>query len=308
MLRTKQDATCHSFHQTITAAMTILLLCLAVLLNAQGISRKVSPLFYEGKTFQLLKRDSLVQDFVAPNEVLLFVKIKTPKGHLEYFRLNDSTFYSREKIGDQYSSEGAFVLDFKNITPKDTFITFDPVTYAEMINIVAVQPLTKTGNWAETTEKGERWYGGYVDGKKQGDWHCYTTWQSVFYKNDEITGLFSPNRPTLEKYQQWMVGKNLYWCEQLFFTDQTGTHEREWLLKTAAGGKCQMGVLMLKENGILQFKEYNYKQKLGLRPEGFGKWRLDDQGNLELEFSDEKREVFIVKYLGKDAIRLEIKQ
>ena len=105
-----------------------------------------------------------------------------------------------------------------------------------------------------------------------------------------------------------MVGKNLYWCEQLFFTDQTGTHEREWLLKTAAGGKCQMGVLMLKENGILQFKEYNYKQKLGLRPEGFGKWRLDDQGNLELEFSDEKREVFIVKYLGKDAIRLEIKQ
>ncbi len=307
MLRTKLDATWHSFHRTITTAMTIILLCLAVLLNAQESSRKVSPLFYEGKTLQLLNRDSLVQDLVAPNEVLLFVKIKTPKGHLEYFRLNDSTFYSREKIGDQYSSEGAFVLDFKNIKTTDTIITFDPVTYAEFINIVSVYPLIKTGNWTETTETGEGWYGKYVDGKKQGDWYSYTTRQSVVYNSDEVTGLFSPDRPTLEQYKKWIVGKKLYWCYLLSYTDQTGIHEKEWILETSVRDKCQKnGVLALEEKGILQFEEYSYKQKVGLRPEGSGKWQLNDQGNLELEFSNQKKEVFIIQYWGKDAVRLEV--
>lgn len=309
MLMTKHHAVRHSLLRTTTTIMTIFMVCLSVLLNAQVISREISPLFYEGKTLQLLKKDSLVQDFVAPDKVLLFVKIETPKGHLEYFRLNDSTFYSREKTGDQYLSEGAFAVDFKNIKTTDTIITFDPETYAESINIVSVYPLIKTGNWAETTETGERWYGKYVDGKKQEHWYCHTTSKFVTYNNDEITGLFSPDRLTLEKYQQWMVGKKLYWCNLFSYTDQTGTYDKEWLLETSVGDNClKLGVLALKENGILQFEEYSYKQKIGLRPEGSGKWQVNDQGNLELEFSDQKRVVFIVKYLGKDAIRLEIKQ
>lgn len=309
MLMTKHHAVRHSLLRTTTTIMTIFMVCLSVLLNAQVISREISPLFYEGKTLQLLKKDSLVQDFVAPDKVLLFVKIETPKGHLEYFRLNDSTFYSREKTGDQYLSEGAFAFDFKNIKTTDTIITFDPETYAESINIVFYHPLIKTGNWAETTETGERWYGKYVDGKKQENWYCNTTSKFVTYNNDEITGLFSPDRLTLEKYQQWMVGKKLYWCNLFSYTDQTGTYDKEWLLETSVGDNClKLGVLALKENGILQFEEYSYKQKIGLRPEGSGKWQVNDQGNLELEFSDQKRVVFIVKYLGKDAIRLEIKQ
>ncbi|MFM9949049.1 MAG: hypothetical protein ACKV1O_14000 [Saprospiraceae bacterium] len=307
MIMTKHHAVRHSLLRSTTTITTIFMVCLSVLLNAQVISREISPLFYEGKTLQLLKKDSLVQDLVAPNEVLLYVKIKTPKGHLEYFTLNDSTFYSREKAGDQYSGEGFFSIDFKNITSRDTFITFDPVTYAETINILSVHPLTKTGGWAETAENGERWHGKYVDGKKQGHWNCYTTWQAVFYDNDEITGLFSPDRLTLEKYQQWIVDKKLYWCNRLLQTDQTGTYEREWLLKSTADEKCQkLGVLVLKENGILQFKEYSSKQKFALRPEGSGKWQLNSQGNLELEFSNQKKEVFIIQYWGKDAVRLEV--
>lgn len=110
---------------------------------SQPISNLVSIEFYENKTIEELEANDLVLDKVEENNIILFVSIKISDGIMDFFRLDDSTYVSRTKIGEEYNSKGIYKIDLNAARSRDTTITFDIDTYTEHLKVFSRHELVE---------------------------------------------------------------------------------------------------------------------------------------------------------------------
>ena len=102
----------------------LIFFCLIIVfyLNAQqSPTFSMRPTFYKGMTFQQLKWNKQILDVVPElykqyddlSPEILFFKIKTDEGELEFFRVDEKTFYTREKIGNNFVNMGSYKYNYE---------------------------------------------------------------------------------------------------------------------------------------------------------------------------------------------------
>lgn len=79
----------------------------------------------------------------------------------------------------------------------------------------------------------------------------------------------------------------------------------EWILESHPKSNCSLlGGFNFEVDGDFIFREYDSDHRLNHKSEGVGAWRINDNNDLEIEFSNGKIDKFIIRFLSKTSIVL----
>lgn len=172
----------------------IIIVVLAILVssmhtNAQYVTLNQKVILFDSLSINELKENGWIADQVTHQNQILFLEVVANGIKNQYYKSSDSTYYYRSFYEGKSYEEGQLILDTMYFGKIDTFFTF--CTPEEMIiekNIFSL----KSGKWIKTTPSGEKYFGNYLKGKKQGIWtkvNFKNEKSQIEYSNDQIVNL-----------------------------------------------------------------------------------------------------------------------
>ena len=196
------------------------------------------------------------------------------------------------------------------IISTDTFVSFDPETYEETLEVINYYHLVKNGKWSETNDKGDIWTGNYINGLKEGQWmsllnHGYKTHK---FKADILDGIYNPSKDSIEAHLELVLDKELIWSKRINYVIAEGgeVYKLEWAFEMVPEFKSlDLGKFIFKRDGTFIFDESMNEIKKGIRAEGKGKWSINEKSELTLEFSDGKKDTMTINYWGNGYLGLD---
>ena len=149
-------------------------------------------ILFDSLSINELKEKGLISDKVTHQNQILFLEFVTDGIKNQYYKSSDSTYYYRSFYEGKSYEEGQFTLDTTHFGKIDTFFTF---CIPEEMILERKYLLLKSGKWTKTTPGGERYFGNYVKGKKEGTWtkvNFKNVKSQIEYSNDQIVNLTKP--------------------------------------------------------------------------------------------------------------------
>lgn len=167
----------------------IKIIILAILVTTTNVSAQIvtvhsDVILFDSLSFFDLKEKGLIVDKVIHDGQILFLEFVDDGLKKQYYKSSDITYYFRSFSEGKLYEEGQCTLDTIHFGKIDTSFTF---CIPEEMILEKSYLLLKSGKWKKYTSGGEKYFGNYINGKKEG------TWIKVNYKNEKSQIEYSNN-------------------------------------------------------------------------------------------------------------------
>jgi len=281
-------------------------------ISAQKMIYITEPILNNNKTVDELRLEDHQIDEIRYEGQLIYTRLQFEQDTLDYFKVNDTIYYHRKFSNNITFSEGPYKV---NGQPSyiDTVYTFHPETFESQIMIVSCNNIEKCGRWQEIDLNGIFWYGNYLGNERTGRWFKSNDKINFYkygeYDNGKLSTIYEPDSSLLMQNVDWIINQQFYWCLLSYFENPQGREMESWWLNIDNSIECESyGKFTFFANGEFEYL-HNDKYQLKIKElGGKGSWRINEEGNLEINFRNNEKKAFVVTLLSAEQMKIRVKK
>ena len=276
-------------------------------LRAQ-IDTSYHVLWLDNSDLRTLDGEGRVLDQLRDEGTIIYLEVRDGEDIVKFFHRSGKRYVSRRTRGGQFVSGGSNKLICPVELPRKVVTTFDPKTYDESKVLVQTCKLIPHGDWEFQLSEYQFVMGSYVDGFKHGRWSGVNN-PSPTYEMGELVSVFVPDSSYLEQTIPWFFDQPMTARIHVDRVYESGTHrilsERTYCILTDQHKEPRVFEPEFKVT-LLSNRTFRYQTVEDSQPDfldrasGTGRWRIQPDGILHLQFENARIMVGTVSNVSKN--------